>query len=981
MKIDYKALHRKTDLTESDKANILRIWSEGNQKYGDVLKFLISDASGKKVKRMFFYNYVLISLSDYEKLVAFDMWADISKYVLWVEGDNTPSQKIIDDYENDTGLFYPEIDPEIKGFVRLYYNRHTTYVRSSEGEPVSAPLLDINNEYAPETRRSLESLWEVWNEEQEIYRNYSQQEIKEWKERNPYHLKASPEKYITQSKSKDHRYLMSTLSNLGIQTYEGNIGQEERFMIETDDISYKSELVIMAMDIETDDRIREKIVPGKYHILSYSHGFLDEFANNDKAIHHDVINELSESDEYSMLLRMKTVMDKADVILAWNGKFFDFVYIKKRFELYGIQFDWRKVYLIDQMLIYKEFYKSDRGDESMSFALDSVAKVVLGMSKIQHTETIFELWDTNRPLLETYNNRDVEIMLRLELKQGFVKNYLNICKTSKVPYEHTGNYNKVKRDFLKMCHDHKYFRVPDKSFEEKQMSGKDKATGAFVAPPNPGFYENMIAVDIGSLYPSVIQEFNICISTFIPPEEFEKWPEGTYTKSINGSRYRKDRSGHLPRMFGIIKKMRNYYKAIQTKLKEEGKIGTNEFAVAESLEYAWKAKGLSIYGCLGLKSSILYNIDLVESVTLNGQYFLTEGIKHLFGTDAHKKWTDFETDQGDVFCKRFQEELPPDHPRNNPFCKEFSTPVYMDTDSYYISLDRVFDENSNLVPVKNYVPKSQEYVDAMYRTGCYIVEEAHKKYEELGDKANVMGKKIWLDFEQIYSKMIFMNTKKRYAGNLCWHKGNIIAGDKITYKGLELKRSDGIPIAKVKQEEFLKQMLTTGMTLEEAQVKILDYRKFILCEGDTFPTFDDLATGARVSKGVSEYAGNLPLSVRMMIKQQEEGEQVDVGSRIKYIVTRSKESESSDDVIMDAISEKKFNEILKETGSPVYDKLYYWKGSYAPILRVLEVVFPELDWKMFSIHKNVTKLDCEKTEEETKKYLEMKKKEVDFFSF
>lgn len=43
-------------------------------------------------------------------------------------------------------------------------------------------------------------------------------------------------------------------------------------------------------------------------------------------------------------------------------------------------------------------------------------------------------------------------------------------------------------------------------------------SGGFVFEPKPGLYENIICLDFASLYPSIMQAFNICFTTLVPPE-------------------------------------------------------------------------------------------------------------------------------------------------------------------------------------------------------------------------------------------------------------------------------------------------------------------------------------------------------------------------------------------------------------------------------------------------------------------------------
>jgi DNA polymerase elongation subunit (family B) len=605
-----------------------------------------------------------------------------------------------------------------------------------------------------------------------------------------------------------------------------------------------------------------------------------------------------------------------------------------------------------------------------------MGSVILGMNKISHDEKIFEMFLYNPPKLKLYNDRDVEILCGLELKNGFLQNYLNICKTSKVNYEFTGNYPKVKRDFLIMCHEHKYYRSQDKTWEEKQEQNNDTPHGAFVAKPKSGVYDDIIAVDIGSLYPSAIAEHNICISTFINPDDFDKWNMKDTCNPINNARYRKDRVGFIPRMFETVNRMRKYYKGIQTKLKEEGKIGSNEFAVAESLEYAWKAKGLSIYGVLGLNSSILYNFDMVESVTLTGIYFLTQGIKYLFGDDVYNEQAQYllENNKDNFLTKNFGESV-----GKKGIISDVSRFIYMDTDSYYLKVIKYKDKlTGELRDLSELERGSEEYVDAIYRTGSEIVDICHQKYEEIAEQQNAMKKAIWLDFEQIYSRMLFMDTKKKYCGNLCWHKGTIIQGDKISYKGMELKKRDGISLAKKWQEEILRDIILDKTDSIQEQKRIIDCREFVLGNKEQKPTFEEICKTGKVTKHPEEYdTPSLPLPVRMYIKEQEEGKQVSIGSSIHFVVTRG---EKEGEYASEGVTETEFHRILKESGELIYDKIYYWNAIYKPLQRVLECAYKDVNWDVFGIKKQAKKVSSDIIDREVKQYLENNKKQADLFT-
>ena len=49
--------------------------------------------------------------------------------------------------------------------------------------------------------------------------------------------------------------------------------------------------------------------------------------------------------------------------------------------------------------------------------------------------------------------------------------------------------------------------------------------GGFVFEPKPGLYDNIICLDFASLYPSIMEAFNICFTTLVPPEMMDIIPD------------------------------------------------------------------------------------------------------------------------------------------------------------------------------------------------------------------------------------------------------------------------------------------------------------------------------------------------------------------------------------------------------------------------------------------------------------------------
>jgi DNA polymerase elongation subunit (family B) len=59
----------------------------------------------------------------------------------------------------------------------------------------------------------------------------------------------------------------------------------------------------------------------------------------------------------------------------------------------------------------------------------------------------------------------------------------------------------------------------------KRLVPKMFFNGGFVFEPLPGLYDNIICLDFASLYPSIMEAFNICFTTLVPPEMMDKVPD------------------------------------------------------------------------------------------------------------------------------------------------------------------------------------------------------------------------------------------------------------------------------------------------------------------------------------------------------------------------------------------------------------------------------------------------------------------------
>lgn len=402
-------------------------------------------------------------------------------------------------------------------------------------------------------------------------------------------------------------YILREFKTAGIQTYEADLNSYQRFVID-EDLKIASKYKILYFDIETDDR-GKGIEVGRDQILSIA------AVNEDAKVYYKSTN-----DEKELLKWFKDLMQKYDMICGWNSEKFDVPYVKKRMQDHDIYFNWRTILQLDLMQKTIGLNKKNAAliKEVRSFSLNSVSKYFLKEQKVEHEESIYELFSQKPEKLKEYNVQDCMLLLKLDNKlhlttQQIVESnitgtFLNEFSVSRV----LDTY--ILRQASKENPRVRFTSKPEKNRDMFDSNRESNYVGGLVLDPVSGIHKKVFHFDFTSLYPSIIKTFNISPETLLPSDF-----TGDCITAPNGAKFKRG-TGIIPKIIVSLLDARNRIRKGEMKKYAEG---TPEYENLYYQQYAFKTMANSFYGILGASFTRYYRIQNAEAITLSGHYLIS----------------------------------------------------------------------------------------------------------------------------------------------------------------------------------------------------------------------------------------------------------------------------------------------------------------------------------------------------------------------
>jgi DNA polymerase I len=323
---------------------------------------------------------------------------------------------------------------------------------------------------------------------------------------------------------------------------------------------------------------------------------------------------LTYGDEIEMLKALARYISERDpdVLSGWNFTEFDMPYINKRMERLGLQSSQlarlsgmsdrssqRGRALFDLLTAYKKMHLSQKE----SYRLDAVALEEVGEQKVRYTGTISGLWKNSPALLVEYNFKDVELCVKINKKDNIIEFYREIARYVGCPLDKTLNSSSVVDVFVLRKAFGRYV-LPSKGFVNAE-----EFEGATVFEPSRGVRENVVVLDLKSLYPMAMMTINASMET--------KDPEGEL-RAPNGIRFRKQPDGLTRTIISELLKERDEKKALRNTFE----FGSPQYILYDMQQNVLKVIMNTYYGVSGYPRFRLFDREIGSAATSVGRAIL-----------------------------------------------------------------------------------------------------------------------------------------------------------------------------------------------------------------------------------------------------------------------------------------------------------------------------------------------------------------------
>ncbi len=307
-----------------------------------------------------------------------------------------------------------------------------------------------------------------------------------------------------------------------------------------------------------------------------------------------------------------------DILSGWNFEEFDAPYIVDRLKKLDIDIGklsrvgevWNKKWKGPTIkgratfdLLYG--YQRIKGSDLESYKLDSVAEEEFEDSKVEYTESIGKLWEKNPKKLLKYNKKDVELCVRLNKKKGIIDFFHELSRFAGCSIENATVPSDVV-DIYILRKAHGKFVLPSKSNRKRE----NKYEGGEVFEPVTGIRENIIVLDLASLYPMSMMTLNAS-----PETKVKDSYEGEVYTAPNGVKFKRQPEGLTKEIIRELLEEREEKKKNRDQYSPE----SDKYQKYDDQQRAVKVTMNSLYGVVGYQRFRLYDSEMGSAITATGR--------------------------------------------------------------------------------------------------------------------------------------------------------------------------------------------------------------------------------------------------------------------------------------------------------------------------------------------------------------------------
>jgi len=358
---------------------------------------------------------------------------------------------------------------------------------------------------------------------------------------------------------------------------------------------------------------------------------------------------------------------KYSLLLGWNFIDFDLTFLMVRSSMFGLNFRYDKYIQVgDLMSIFKRVML---GEPQASYTLDYVASKYANVKKMERPKN----W-TKREEVLPYNLMDAKITKAIDDKLQLSSLFDNMAIIANVFFEDTSSFSRI-IDFMMLRYS--YNEDFSKRYVHRNSNYGDSIdesyTGAFVMTPLAGIHKNVAYIDLKSLYPSIILNYNLSFDTI----DFNDENIPYVILPGNGLKVRINRTGILPSMLKNVLDLRARYKNERKKYQP----GSKEYMVYDALQNACKFLANAFYGAFGAKFFRAYDRRISEGITLTGQKIIKTIIKWL--EERGKKAIYTDTDSVFYYANSVEEALKDVEELNQFLQKTFGKEIEIKLEKFF----------------------------------------------------------------------------------------------------------------------------------------------------------------------------------------------------------------------------------------------------------------------------------------------------------